>query len=64
MIGPADSSKVAYNLAEAAVATTLSITTLRMEIHRGRLKAKKYGRSYLITAQALRDFVDSLPDAD
>lgn len=56
--------KVGYSLTEAAEVTPFSVTTLRKEIHAGRLKAKKYGRSYVIRDEDLRAFLAALPDAD
>lgn len=56
--------KVAYNLPEAAAVTPLSVTTLRKAIHTGDLKAKKYGRAYIIRDEDLREFLRNLPDAD
>ncbi len=58
-----DQIKAAYNLPEAAAVSPFSVTTLRKAIHAGDLKAKKYGRAYVIRDEDLRDFIANLPDA-
>jgi len=58
-----NSPKVSYAIRDAADAVGFSVDHLKKEIHAGRLKAKKPGRKYLISADALREWFDSLPDA-
>ena len=62
--------QLAYKLHEAAEAARQSVATMRRAIHATDpnafpppLKAKRAGKDYLITADDLRDWLDSLPDA-
>jgi excisionase family DNA binding protein len=59
--------KIAYRTAEAAAATGLSRDTILRAVHAGKLDAKKVGTgpraAYLITADALQRWIDSLNDA-
>src|SRR5690606_1383311 len=62
--------QLADKLHEAAEAARQSVATMRRAIHATDpnsfpppLKAKKAGKGYLITADDLRDWLDSLPDA-
>ena len=64
---PASTEKVAYRLNAAAAAAGVSRKTLLRAIQSGRLDAKKLGdgprAGYLIKADALQKWIDSLSDA-
>ena len=51
------SEKIAYTVAEAITATGASESAIRDAISSGRLKAKKRGRQYLISREALKKWV-------
>ncbi|MFT3871576.1 MAG: hypothetical protein QM714_02850 [Nocardioides sp.] len=67
----AATAPISYSLAGAALATGLSKATLDRAIKAGHLQAKKSSidedgnpvGSWVITADALRAYVDGLPDA-
>ncbi|WP_158803967.1 AlpA family transcriptional regulator [Acidisoma sp. L85] len=50
-------------LADAAIASRVSRSTLYRLLGKGTLKAKKLGSRTLITAESLNFFLDSLQDA-
>lgn len=52
---------VAYSIDAAAKASHTGRTALYAEIKAGRLKAKKFGKRTIITADDLRDWLNSLP---
>lgn len=57
---PAGKPGLGYiSLATAASVSGLSMTTLRNQIHRGRLKAEKIGRNWLTTPGWLFDYLKS-----
>jgi excisionase family DNA binding protein len=58
-----DPTKV-YSVAEACKTVSVSKTTLYGVIKRGHLKTRKLGRRTLITAEALSDWLASLPSAE
>jgi excisionase family DNA binding protein len=51
----------AYTVEEAATATSLARQVIYDEINAGRLRARKRGRSTLILAADLREYLQSLP---
>jgi excisionase family DNA binding protein len=55
---------IAYQPKEAARVLGLGMTSLYALISAGKLRAKKAGQRTLITAESLRGYLDSLPDAD
>jgi excisionase family DNA binding protein len=57
-------SPVSYKIPGASVASGVSADHLKKEIRAGRLAAKKVGRDYLITHEALVTWIAALPDAD
>ena len=57
-------SAIAYDLKGAAEVVPFSEAHLRREIHAGRLEAKKPGRKYVITREAIDTWLANLPDAD
>jgi hypothetical protein len=46
-------------LPEAAAEAGLNPGTLRVQIHNGRLEAKKIGRDWVVTRAALRDYLNN-----
>jgi excisionase family DNA binding protein len=57
------SDALAYDLKGAAEVVPYSQDFLRTEIRAGRLKAKQPGRKLIITADALKEWLNSLADA-
>jgi excisionase family DNA binding protein len=55
--------RLQYGVEESAELLSLSVKEVRRAIGRGDLAAVRYGRRLLIPAEALRDFVESLPKA-
>ena len=53
--------KLAFSIDEAAVRANIGRDGIYQAIREKRLDAKKAGRRTLITAEALRRFIDSLP---
>ena len=53
--------KMAFSVDEAALRAGLGRDRIYGYIRDGRLQARKAGRRTLITADALRNFIDSLP---
>jgi excisionase family DNA binding protein len=49
--------KMAYSIEEASELTTLSKAFLRLEIKRGELKIKRFGRRVIIIAEDLKEYV-------
>lgn len=47
-----------YTLEEIASRLQVSVATLRTYVDEGRLRASRVGRSFRVTAEALRDFLD------
>jgi len=56
-------TSIAYDLKGAAEVVPYSEDHLRREIRAGRLKAKQPGRKLIITAEALKEWIDSFTDA-
>lgn len=52
---------LAYSIKGASKACNLGQTKIYEEIKLGRLKAVKYGRRTLIPAEALREWLNNLP---
>jgi excisionase family DNA binding protein len=48
------------SLAEAAERSGLSPTTLRLQIHNGRLKARKRGRDWVVSAAQLENYLEAV----
>jgi excisionase family DNA binding protein len=53
--------KLAFSIDEAAVRANIGRDGIYQAIREKRLDAKKAGRRTLITAEALRRFIDNLP---
>ncbi len=56
-------TSIAYDLKGAAEVVPYAEDHLRREIRAGRLKAKQPGRKLIITAEALKEWIDSFTDA-
>lgn len=54
----ADLQKMAYSIEEIAQQTSLSKPFLRLEIKRGRLNAKHFGRRVLVLSQDLKNYLN------
>jgi hypothetical protein len=54
-------AKLAYTYKEAAVATGLSVSSLRGAVHMGRLNPSFFGNKPLFLTEELRRFLDALP---
>ena len=52
---------VAYSVDEAAKASNTGRTSLFAEIKAGRLKARKFGKRTIVTADALTEWLNTLP---
>ena len=50
-------TKIAFSVDEVAEKTTLSKAFLRLEIKRGKLKVKRFGRRVLIRDEDLREYI-------
>jgi len=50
--------KMAYSVEEISAQTSLSKAFLRLEIKRGKLKAGKFGRRVLVSANSLKTYLD------
>ena len=57
-----DKSKLAYSIEETAEQTSLSKAFLRLEIKRGKLKVRRFGRRVLIRDEDLRDYIENGSD--
>jgi excisionase family DNA binding protein len=57
-------SKRAYSIKEVAQETTLSPSFVRLEVKRGKLKARKFGTRTLITAENLSDYLNGETDEE
>lgn len=59
--------QLAYSREDAARLCSVSVDTVRRAINKGTLRAKRTGKDgggkYLITEQALRDWLETLEDA-
>jgi len=53
-----------YSPMQVADSLGLSYKTILRTIKNGQLKAKKTGKNFLITREAVRDFWESLPEAE
>lgn len=54
--------KLAYSIEEAVAMTGLCRDLIYRGINENRLTAKKFGRRTLLPAQALQNFINSLPE--
>ncbi|MCB1782629.1 MAG: helix-turn-helix domain-containing protein [Alphaproteobacteria bacterium] len=54
--------RLSFGPVGAANVAGIGLTKLYEEIKSGRLKAKKFGKRTLVTAAALEDWLNSLPD--
>jgi excisionase family DNA binding protein len=52
-----------YGTEQVAQALNLSVRTILRAIEKGQLEAKKTGKQYLITREAVRKYWESLPAA-
>jgi hypothetical protein len=57
-------TRVAFSINEFAKSAGFSRDKVYEELRSGRLKAKKAGRRTIITADAARAYIDSLPDLE
>ncbi len=51
-------NKMAYSIEQISEQTSLSKAFLRLEIKRGKLKAGKFGRRVLISANSLKSYLN------
>jgi excisionase family DNA binding protein len=52
-----DKNKLAYSVEEIAEQTSLSKAFLRLEIKRGKLKIRRFGRRVIIRDEDLREYI-------
>lgn len=52
-----------YTCEDVAASLGVSVRTILRAIQSGKLKAKKTGKQFLITREAVREFWDNLPEA-
>lgn len=57
-----EKTKIAYSIEEMAEQTSLSKAFLRLEIKRGKLKVKRFGRRVLIRDEDLREYLNTGSD--
>ena len=50
----------AYDVKEIAQAFNLSTATVRKYIKAGKLKGAKFGKSYYITEQSIKEYLDTI----
>ena len=59
--------RLSYTREEAAALVGVKVDTIRRAVNSGKLRAKRTGKDgggkYLITREALKDWLDSLEDA-
>jgi len=55
-------NKLAYSVEEISEQTSLSKAFLRLEIKRGKLKVKRFGRRVLIRDEDLREYISNGSD--
>ncbi len=55
-------TKIAYSVEEMAEKTSLSKAFLRLEIKRGNLKVKRFGRRVVIRDEDLREYLENGSD--
>lgn len=53
-----ENTKAAYSIDEIAALTTLSKPFLRLEIKRGKLKVKRFGRRVLVLKNDLESYLE------
>ena len=56
-----DKETLAYSIKSGSIAAGVGQTKMREEINAGNLKAKKLGKRTIITADDLREWLNSLP---
>lgn len=54
--------KLAHSVKDSASILGIGITKIYQEIGEGRLKARKFGNRTLITAEALSEWLNALPE--
>lgn len=52
-----EQNRIAYSVEEISQQTSLSKAFLRLEIKRGKLKVKKFGRRVLVRDEDLREYI-------
>jgi len=57
-------NKMAYSVEEISAQTSLSKAFLRLEIKRGKLKAGKFGRRVLVSANNLKSYLNKGENTD
>ncbi len=57
-------NKMAYSVEEISAQTSLSKAFLRLEIKRGKLKAAKFGRCVLVSANNLKSYLNEGENKD
>ncbi len=57
-----EKTKMAFTIEEIAEQTTLSKAFLRLEIKRGKLKVKRFGRRVVVLYEDLRNYIDNGSD--
>lgn len=57
MTGTINENKMAFSIEEVSELTTLSKPFLRLEIKRGNLKVKRFGRRVLVRDEDLREYI-------
>ena len=57
-----ETKKIAYSVEEISEKTSLSKAFLRLEIRRGKLKIKRFGRRVLIRDEDLREYIENGSD--
>jgi excisionase family DNA binding protein len=57
-----EKTKMAFTVEEIAEQTTLSKAFLRLEIKRGKLKVKRFGRRVVVLYEDLRNYIDNGSD--
>lgn len=62
LVNALGSQKIAYTLREAAIATGVSVTTIAAAVKMNRLVANYVGTKPLFTPEALKAWVETLPD--
>ncbi len=55
-------NKLAYSVEEIAEQTSLSKAFLRLEIKRGKLKVRRFGRRVIIRDEDLREYIENGSD--
>lgn len=56
-----ENQKLAHSIKESASILGIGVTKIYQEISEGRLKARKFGKRTLVTAEALSQWLNNLP---